>query len=148
MFSTQTVQGKANTHTFPCELTVIQCKCGGVYAIHERFREQKHIEGAGWNCPYCQTGWGYFGETALAKEQRLRKEAEDRLLRERARADQDKARLKEQRDYAKAQTRAQKAAKTKLKKRIAAGMCPCCQRPFANLMRHMQNQHPDFTHAE
>jgi hypothetical protein len=39
-----------------------------------------------------------------------------------------------------------KAAKevTRLKKRAKAGTCPCCNRTFSNMSRHMQTQHPEF----
>lgn len=29
------------------------------------------------------------------------------------------------------------------KKRVANGVCPCCNRTFVNLMRHMKTKHPD-----
>ena len=44
--------------------------------------------------------------------------------------------------------RAEKAAKTRLKNRIAAGQCPCCRRTFQNVARHMAGQHPDFSSTE
>jgi hypothetical protein len=34
---------------------------------------------------------------------------------------------------------------TKLKQRVANGVCPCCHRSFVNLHRHMAGQHPDYT---
>lgn len=40
---------------------------------------------------------------------------------------------------------AQKGNVTKLKKRAAAGVCPCCNRTFQNLKRHMDGQHPNYT---
>jgi hypothetical protein len=33
---------------------------------------------------------------------------------------------------------------TRIKNRVKNGVCPCCNRTFQNLMRHMQTQHPDF----
>lgn len=36
---------------------------------------------------------------------------------------------------------------TKIKKRVAAGVCPCCNRTFQDLGRHMAGQHPDFAGA-
>ena len=39
---------------------------------------------------------------------------------------------------------AQRGVTTKLKKRIAAGVCPCCKRTFQDVSRHMKGQHPDF----
>ena len=43
-----------------------------------------------------------------------------------------------------ASLRSEKGAKTKLKKRIANGVCPCCNRTFVNVQRHMATQHKDF----
>ena len=45
-----------------------------------------------------------------------------------------------------AETRAAaaKAREHRLKRRVAAGTCPCCQRTVAQLARHMQTKHPDY----
>jgi hypothetical protein len=56
--------------------------------------------------------------------------------------------VRAERDRAEYQRRAEKAAKTKLKKRIAAGVCPCCNRTFKQLSAHMQRQHPEYAHPE
>jgi hypothetical protein len=32
----------------------------------------------------------------------------------------------------------------RIKKRAAAGTCPCCQRSFSNMATHMKRQHPDY----
>lgn len=45
----------------------------------------------------------------------------------------------------KARAAAYKGQVTKIKRRVGAGICPCCNRSFANLARHMAGQHPDFT---
>ena len=63
------------------------------------------------------------------------------LQRERQRHDQTRA----DRDHIEAKRRGEKAAKTRIKNRIAAGVCPCCNRTFQNLAKHMAGQHPDFT---
>jgi len=39
---------------------------------------------------------------------------------------------------------AAKGVLTKTKKRIANGVCPCCNRTFQNLANHMKGQHPDY----
>lgn len=44
--------------------------------------------------------------------------------------------------------RALKGQITKSKNRIAKGVCPCCNRSFANLHRHMNTKHPDYTTQE
>jgi hypothetical protein len=46
--------------------------------------------------------------------------------------------------YERGRVRAQKAAKTKIKNRIAKGVCPCCNRTFENLAKHMTSKHPKY----
>lgn len=40
--------------------------------------------------------------------------------------------------------RATKGVVTKIKRRISNGVCPCCNRTFRDLHRHMASQHPEF----
>ena len=40
--------------------------------------------------------------------------------------------------------RATRGVVTKIKKRTGNGECPCCNRSFQNLRRHMGTKHPDF----
>lgn len=40
---------------------------------------------------------------------------------------------------------AHKGHTTRIKKRIAAGVCPCCNRTFQNLARHMENKHKEYS---
>lgn len=51
----------------------------------------------------------------------------------------------EERNAAQKQLRATKGVLTRTKKRIANGVCPCCNRSFANLNEHMHMEHPDYT---
>jgi hypothetical protein len=37
-----------------------------------------------------------------------------------------------------------KGVKTRMANRIKHGVCPCCNRTFLNLQRHMTTQHPSF----
>lgn len=109
------------------ELTHINCgECGGVYALNERFRKQCADHGKSWTCPYCKTGWGYTGNGALQK-------AERELEAERQRRHDALTRLNE------AEARERKVLR-KLK-RVERGVCPDCNRTFANLARHMACKH-------
>lgn len=36
----------------------------------------------------------------------------------------------------------------RLKKRAAAGVCPCCNRTFLNMQRHMKSRHPNIVPLE
>lgn len=48
------------------------------------------------------------------------------------------------REAAQNQARAYKGVATRVKNRVSQGVCPCCNRTFANLHRHMAGQHPTF----
>jgi Asp-tRNA(Asn)/Glu-tRNA(Gln) amidotransferase A subunit family amidase len=118
--------------------------CGVLYAVPEIMLDKARKDPEQWW--YCANGHHlhFPGET---EEKKLRR----RLQRETELA----GRLAAERDQAQAEARAQKAAKTRIKndrdrerKRIAHGVCPCCNRSFKNLKRHMESQHPDHAHAE
>lgn len=117
----------------PVSLSEINCgECGGTYAINERYRQQKHDVGGYWNCPYCRCSWGY-GKSEL-------KRAQEALAAESKRLASALTRENEER-----------AAKLKLErklKRVARGVCPDCQRTFANLARHMHSQHQVGDHGK
>lgn len=76
----------------------------------------------------------------------------DKLRRERDRLKQEAARLEEEKRTAwltatEQRERAEAAEKreAQLKKRAAAGSCPCCSRNFTNLARHIKSKHPEFS---
>ena len=52
-----------------------------------------------------------------------------------------------QRDRAEREERQKRAARTELKNvktRVSNGVCPCCNRSFENLGRHMKTKHADY----
>lgn len=123
------------------DMYIVNCgECGGVYGILEQVREQKHRDGACWACPYCRTRWGYSGkgENARLKRELKQKQRALDIQRKRTEWAKEEARHNERR------RRAEKAAKTRIKNRIANGVCPCCNRTFKQLAAHMKNKHPDF----
>lgn len=71
------------------------------------------------------------------------REARDALARERAAHDQTVARLTAQ----KAATTRARNQRDQITQRVAHGVCPCCNRTFKQLARHMANKHPDFHRA-
>lgn len=117
------------------ELCRVICgECGGVYAISERYRKQKEERGGYWHCPYCDCSWGFSKEVSLIEKAQLEARiANDGLARERAAHEQTTMSL-----------RSHKAAKTRLKNRIANGICPCCTQYFKNLDEHIKNEHPKY----
>lgn len=131
------------------ELIVLRCWCGVQHAVPQSLRDEQMRLHDNKGTPfgiYCPLGHSHIpsGESLADKHRREMELAEKRLAAERARHDQTRA----DRDHIEACRRAEKAAKTRLKKRIGAGVCPCCKRSFQNLARHMKGQHPEFAEDE
>ena len=102
--------------------------CAVEHAIPQVIYDHCRNEGGFWHCPNGhQRGW---------KNGANKTELEN-LRRERDRAIQDQARLAEE------NTEKEKEI-ARLKKRSAAGVCPCCTRTFTNMSRHMKTKHPEM----
>jgi hypothetical protein len=126
-------------------LTEINCgECGGTYALTEQYRHQRERDGGGWHCPYCQVGYGYANNNENA---RLKKELEaEKKRKEWAQQEATNQRIAKEEWQRKEQ--GQRAAKTRIKNRVSKGVCPCCNRTFQDLGRHMAGQHPDYGNPE
>jgi uncharacterized protein (DUF3084 family) len=68
----------------------------------------------------------------------------DKLRRERDTLKQQMARIEEEKRDAEKRAAAAEAATNRLRKRVAAGICPCCHRSVRQLAQHMKTKHPDF----
>lgn len=116
----------------------ITCNCGGVYLLPDTYLERQRRRAGTWHCPYCQAPWGYHETEA----DRLRKALErERETAQAYAAAAERARASQQ--HAVAVANGYKGAIVKLRKRVGAGVCPCCSRSFENLRRHMQTKHPE-----
>jgi hypothetical protein len=115
------------------------CQCDMVFAIPHTLRLRLRKSHAIFYCPagHAQHYTGESSEDQLRQEvERLRKRAENL----RAEYDQEwKAHKATERRLS-----AAKGVLTKTKKRIAHGVCPCCNRTFQNLANHMKGKHPDY----
>lgn len=66
------------------------------------------------------------------------------MQRERDIARQQIARVEQEKTKAEARQRLAERKLAKANRRASAGACPCCQRSFSNMARHMKTKHPDF----
>ena len=118
------------------ELRVIQCgTCGVWHAIPEVKFQKCRDEGGFWYCPNGHSR-GYSEGSIyqqLEKEKKRREWAEKHADNMRAQAAEAERRRV-----------AQKAATTRLRKRVKAGICPCCSRHFKQLAAHMKRKHPEY----
>lgn len=136
------------TITFTGELTILSCWCGIEHAVPTTLRTyQLNERDAGRSYGiYCPLGHQHVpsGETRAQKLERELQFERNRLASARASHDQTRAAL---RDTEK-RLSAQKGVTTRIKNRVKAGVCPCCNRTFANLAAHMKGQHPTFAKVE
>lgn len=125
--------------------TIVQCThegCGVHFALNDDYIDARKRDRRTWYCPNGHPRW-YPGKT---EAQEAREEAE----RQRQRAER-LARDVENKSIILARERrshsATKGQLTKVKKRTDHAMCPVegCRRSFANVARHIANQHPGYT---
>jgi hypothetical protein len=111
--------------------------CGVFFGMGDGFREQCLTDGRSFYCPNGHRQ--HYTESTQTKLRKAREEAE--AERRRRRATQDLLAHEERRSAA------ARGQVTKIKKRVAAGVCPCCNRTFQDLAKHMSGQHPDYVKA-
>lgn len=102
------------------------CNCGVVWAFPEEMQDKCLRDHS--RRFYCPNGHSQF-YTGKTEEQKLR----ERLEREQERARE----LETQKNRISSNY-------SRMRKRVASGVCPCCNRTFQNLMAHMRTEHPDF----
>lgn len=122
------------TLTETITLETVNCWCGTPFAAPEALvrsaRNAKHTI-------YCPHGHACSWTKSEADKLRERLAAVEGNLKY-----EQECREREQRQHA-----ATKGLLTKERKRVSGGVCPCCNRSFVQLARHMKSQHPDFADA-
>ena len=110
-------------------------ECGIEFTVPEHFYQERLKTGKGWNCPN-----GHNRAFKESEADKMRRER-DIAIQQRARSEQEAAREVQLRLKAERETK-------RLKKRAAAGTCPCCQRTVTQMARHMKTKHPEFVVEE
>jgi hypothetical protein len=113
-------------------------ECGICFGVPSRLAKVKRDNAGSLWCPN--------GHSLIFKKSRADELAEE-LSRVRQRLAEKEDDLRYQggvREAAERSASAMRGQVTKLKKRVAAGVCPCCNRTFSALADHMAKQHPEF----
>lgn len=115
------------------EMREMQCgTCGTPFSMPEKIYQSCYEDGGFFSCPLGHSrGWNK-GNKVVRREH----------------ADLERKLSEQMRIATKQAERAAKAEQEikKMKKRASAGVCPCCNRTFQQLARHMKLKHPE--HAE
>lgn len=114
--------------------------CGHVTALPSHTADQLRRSHKSFYCSTCGESNYFPGKSDIEKEREKTALAEKHMKwREEER---DSARDAASRaDY---RARAYKGVVTKQRKRSVAGTCPCCNRTFQQLARHMKSKHPKY----
>jgi hypothetical protein len=123
-------------------LTTTRCWCGIALAAPSNLVKKAQTDGK--TSLYCPLGhsFGWYESEADKLRKRLAQaEGDKKWYAERMQAERDLRSDTERR------LSAQKAATTRARKRAAAALCPCCNRSFVQLRRHMAAKHPNFDPA-
>ena len=124
------------THQYLQTLSVYSCcHCGITFAMTEENR--RHFKNTGKSF-YCIKGHSqFFGES----DEKKIKQLENKIARKESIIDQ----LDTEVEHLSRSRNAIKGHLTKTKNRISNGVCPCCNRSFKDLQRHMESKHPNYS---
>lgn len=119
------------------------CQCTTeIYLPDELYRAAKAgAEKINFYCPYGHSQVFAKGES---EETKLRRER-DRLAQQIAERDDRIKALRDSNDHIERRLNATRGVVTRIKKRVGHGVCPCCNRTFGNLARHMSSEHPAYS---
>lgn len=130
----------AHTTTFQTEIC---CSCGVAFALDSDYMRRRRNDHAWFYCPNGHKQH-YTGKTDADIERERAEQAERRL----ANAREDTRIARAEQVTTRRQLSAARGQLTKTKNRVAKGVCPCCNRSFANVARHMAGQHPNYASKE
>lgn len=117
------------------------CDCFTHFAMDNDLYRRRLEQGGTF---YCPNGHGqHFTETEVKKLQEQNRNLKKQL----DWAESSARRARQEVERTKRQKAAIKGQLTKTRKRIANGVCPCCNRTFRNVARHIETKHPDFVEA-
>lgn len=123
--------------------------CFVKFCVPKGFTDARRKDAKSFYCPNGHSMSYGKSEADRLKEQ-LHKAEQARLA-----AEKDAAREKgwrreayEEKAHVERRLAAQRGVTTRLRNRVANGVCPCCNRTFINLQRHMATKHAGFTVEE
>lgn len=128
-----------STQTYTGTLYVTSCgECGTVFGMESGLQEKLVETGRAFYCPngHCRA----YRDSDVVRERKAREAAEKQAQWAR----EDAARQRKLRETAERSARAHAAHFRRIKNRVAHGVCPCCNRTFSNVARHMSAKHPEW----
>lgn len=128
-----------STLTFCGTVQIVYCyKCGVPFGLSLELYNRRCDDGESFWCPNGHSQ--HFTESNVQRLERiLKSERSSKEYWQRESTREAQERIKAERRLS-----ATQGVVTRIKKRVANGVCPCCKRHFVNLEKHMHGQHPDY----
>lgn len=117
--------------------TIACCNCGIPFGVPSMWKESRLEDKVSFFCPNGHRQ-SYTKSTAQKLRERLEAK-ESELAKQKHRAEVEKVRTYE----ARRQRDRTRKSHRKMRDRVNNGVCPCCNRTFQNLLKHMRTQHPE-----
>lgn len=111
--------------------------CGVLFGGPSEFFSRRRQDGENFFCPNGHAQTFAENEHDLTRRERDRLKQETARLEEEARAAWAAVKTEE------GKRRASELELKRIQKRATAGVCPCCNRTFTSLARHMKSKHPE-----
>jgi hypothetical protein len=128
------------TQTYTGTIMVQECcSCGMMFGVPSDFDRRRREDHKSFFCPMGHSQ-SYNGPSETQKLKNELAEANRVINYKQERINSLHNKLTETNH----KVRAEKAAKTRLKNRVAHGVCPCCNRTFKQLSEHMKTKHPEY----
>ncbi len=114
------------------------CNCHIAFAMPQELQVKCKQDGTTFYCPNGHPQVYSKPEITKLQEQLNRANSDAQYWRQR------QVDIAAEKLHVERQLRTRKGQITKIKNRIGKGVCPCCNRTFENVARHMESQHPEF----
>lgn len=114
------------------------CTCAVIFFVPTDLQKRAKADSRSFYCPngHPQS----YRETEAARLRKQLEESTAALQSEKKRKEWAEEALRLKTEWANKLTKEAK----RLKKRAAAGVCPCCHRTVAQMARHIKTKHPDY----
>jgi hypothetical protein len=135
---------------FTQQQSLFNCSgCGIAYSVPASFEAKRREDGKTFYCPNGHTQVFVESEVQRLEKRLSQAQREAEYAKQDAAAQRRRAEAEERRTTTyKGLATKERNKRVRLETRAANGVCPCCNRSFVQLARHMRSQHPDFVHQE
>lgn len=121
--------------------------CGVLFGLEDSYATRRRNDHREFSCPNGHSQ-AYIGKSKVEQERDAARELAQRESRRRELAERQAGWANDDAERARRSAAAYKGWATRIRNRIANGVCPCCNRSFTNVRRHMTTKHPDYTIPE